>query len=228
MSLNGWLQIVHLHCVGSAASRSRWAAYMTRVFERRRTWLDPVLVPVERLLYRADRIDADARDALDRVCRAMLIFSAATLLLTYARGAAAALLPLNPQHLPAVSRDLALNTAISFTTNTNWQAYMPETTMSYLTQMLGLATHNFWSAAVGMALAIAFIRGIARREMQDARQLLGRSHARHTVGACCPSRSSSRLCWSRRAWCRTFAPTTRRSCSSRSTVTGSGRQADAT
>jgi K+-transporting ATPase ATPase A chain len=75
-------------------------------------------------------------------------------------------LPWNPQHLPAVAPDLAWNTAISFTTNTNWQAYTPETTMSYLTQMVGLATHNFWSAAVGLALAIAFIRGIARREMK--------------------------------------------------------------
>ena len=75
-------------------------------------------------------------------------------------------LPLNPQHLPGVEPVLALNTAISFTTNTNWQSYVPESTMSYLTQMLGLATHNFWSAAVGMALAIAFVRGIARREMK--------------------------------------------------------------
>ena len=74
------------------------------------------------------------------------------------------LLPLNPQHLAAVEPALALNTAISFTTNTNWQSYTPESTMSYLTQMLGLATHNFWSAAVGMALAMAFVRGIARRE----------------------------------------------------------------
>src|SRR5580658_1882955 len=96
----------------------------------------------------------------------MLVFSAATLVLTYIiertqqwHGQL-----LNPQHLAAVAPDLAFNTAVSFTTNTNWQAYTPETTMSYLTQMLGLATHNFWSAAVGMALAVAFIRGIARRE----------------------------------------------------------------
>ena len=92
------------------------------------------------------------------------------------------MLPLNPQHLAGVEPALAFNTAISFTTNTNWQAYTPETTMSYLTQMLGLATHNFWSAAVGMALAIAFIRGIARREIEDARQLLGRPHPRHALG----------------------------------------------
>ena len=94
----------------------------------------------------------------------MFVFSAATLVLTYLVERLQHLLPLNPQHLPNVEPALALNTAISFTTNTNWQSYTPETTMSYLTQMLGLATHNFWSAAVGMALAIAFVRGIARRE----------------------------------------------------------------
>ncbi len=89
----------------------------------------------------------------------------------------------NPQHLAAVEPYLAWNTAASFTTNTNWQSYVPEQTMSYLTQMFGLATHNFWSAAVGMALAIAFIRGIARREIEDAGQLLGGPDARHAVGA---------------------------------------------
>ena len=96
---------------------------------------------------------------------AMLIFSWPTMLLTYAVERLQHAIPLwNPQHLAAVEPYLAWNTAASFTTNTNWQAYVPETTMSYLTQMVGLATHNFWSAAVGMALAIAFIRGIARRE----------------------------------------------------------------
>jgi K+-transporting ATPase ATPase A chain len=94
----------------------------------------------------------------------MLTFSAATLALTYAVERLQALLPFNPQHLAGVPADLAMNTAISFTTNTNWQSYTPETTMSYLTQMLGLATHNFWSAATGLALAIAFVRGIAGRE----------------------------------------------------------------
>jgi potassium-transporting ATPase potassium-binding subunit len=97
-------------------------------------------------------------------CISMLVFSAATLLFTYVIERAQLHLPLNPQHLGAVAPDLAWNTAISFTTNTNWQAYTPESTMSYLTQMLGLATHNFWSAAVGIALAVAFIRGISRRE----------------------------------------------------------------
>ena len=96
---------------------------------------------------------------------AMLIFSCATLLLTYALERLQHAIPLwNPQHLAAVEQYLAWNTAASFTTNTNWQSYVPEQTMSYLTQMAGLATHNFWSAATGMALAIAFIRGISRRE----------------------------------------------------------------
>ena len=94
----------------------------------------------------------------------MLLFSLVTMLVTYAIERLQHLLPLNPQHLAAVAPDLALNTAASFTTNTNWQAYVPETTMSYLTQMLTLAYHNFFSAAVGIALAVALIRGISRRE----------------------------------------------------------------
>jgi K+-transporting ATPase ATPase A chain len=140
--------------------------YMTAVFERRRTFLDPVLGPCERLLYRVTGVSPDEEMRWTQYATAMLVFSAATLLLTYVVQRLQGHLPLNPQHLPAVEPSLALNTAISFTTNTNWQAYTPESTMSYLTQMLGLATHNFWSAAVGLALAIAFVRGIARREMK--------------------------------------------------------------
>ena len=165
MSLNGWLQIALFIAVILLLAKPM-GSYMTRVFERRRTWLDPVLVPCERLLYRLTGVDPDEEMRWTQYTVAMLIFSASTLLLTYIIQRLQHVLPLNPQHLAAVSPDLALNTAISFTTNTNWQAYTPETTMSYLTQMLGLATHNFWSAAVGLALAIAFIRGIARREMK--------------------------------------------------------------
>jgi K+-transporting ATPase ATPase A chain len=109
-------------------------------------------------------VDAEQEMRWPEYAVAMLVFSAATLGLTYAIERMQQWLPLNVQHLPGVAPDLALNTAISFTTNTNWQAYVPESTMSYLTQMLGLATHNFWSAAVGLTLAVAFIRGIARRE----------------------------------------------------------------
>ncbi len=140
--------------------------YMAAVFERRKTFLDPVLAPCERLLYRMTGVDPQEEMRWTQYAVAMLIFSAATLLLTYLVQRLQHLLPLNPQHLSAVEPVLALNTAISFTTNTNWQSYVPESTMSYLTQMLGLATHNFWSAAVGLALAIAFVRGIARREMK--------------------------------------------------------------
>jgi K+-transporting ATPase ATPase A chain len=163
MSLNGWLQITLFIAVVLLLA---WpmGSYITRVFERRRTWLDPVLSPGERILYRLTRVDASREMRWTEYAVAMLIFSAASMVLTYCVERMQYFLPFNPQHLPAVQPALALNTAISFTTNTNWQAYVPETTMSYLTQMLGLATHNFWSAAVGMAMAIAFIRGIARRE----------------------------------------------------------------
>ena len=165
MSLNGWLQIALFIALILLLAKPM-GSYMTRVFEHRRTWLDPVLVPCERLLYRLTGIDPDEEMRWTQYAIAMLIFSAATLILTYLVERLQLILPLNPQHLANVAPDLAINTAISFTTNTNWQAYTPETTMSYLTQMLGLATHNFWSAAVGLALAIAFIRGIARREMK--------------------------------------------------------------
>jgi K+-transporting ATPase ATPase A chain len=163
MSLNGWLQITVFIATVLLLARPM-GSYMTRVFERRRTFLDPVLAPCERLLYRITGVQADEEMRWTQYAAAMLVFSAATLALTYVVERLQRMLPLNPQHLPGVESALALNTAISFTTNTNWQSYVPESTMSYLTQMLGLATHNFWSAAVGLALAIAFIRGIARRE----------------------------------------------------------------
>ncbi len=163
MSANGWLQIALFFAVVLALTKPM-GLYMVRVFERRRTWLDPVLGPVERLLYRATGVHEEQEMRWTEYCAALLIFSLVTLILTYLVERLQGLLPFNPQHLPAVSQALAWNTALSFTTNTNWQSYSPETTMSYLTQMLGLATHNFWSAGAGMALAVAFIRGIARRE----------------------------------------------------------------
>ena len=165
MTLNGWLQIV-IFMAAVLLLAKPMGSYMTRVFERRKTFLDPVLLPCERLLYRLTGVHPEEEMRWTEYALAMLVFSAATLVLTYVIERLQHVLPLNPQHLPGVEPALALNTAISFTTNTNWQAYTPESTMSYLTQMLGLATHNFWSAAVGMALAIAFIRGIARREMK--------------------------------------------------------------
>ena len=165
MTANGWLQIA-VFIAAVVLLAKPMGVYMAAVFERRRTWLDPVLVPVERLLYRCTGVHADEEMRWTTYCVSMLIFSAATLLLTYCIERIQQFLPFNPRHLGPVAPDLAWNTAVSFTTNTNWQAYSPESTMSYLTQMLGLATHNFWSAAVGIALAIAFIRGIARKEMK--------------------------------------------------------------
>ncbi|MGP8258386.1 MAG: potassium-transporting ATPase subunit KdpA [Acidobacteriaceae bacterium] len=164
MTPNGWLQIgVFFVLVLSIAKPM--GLYMARVYERKKTWLDPVLGPVERLLYKLTGVDADVEMKWTEYGLAMLVFSCATMLLTYSVERLQHAIPLwNPQHLAAVEPYLAWSTAGSFTTNTNWQAYVPETTMSYLTQMFGLATHNFWSAAVGMALAIAFIRGVSRHE----------------------------------------------------------------
>ena len=164
MTLNGWLQIA-LFIASVLLLAKPMGTYMTAVFERRRTFLDPLLAPCERVLYRATGVQPEEEMRWTQYTGAMLIFSAATLVLTYIVERMQAWLPLNPQHLANLEPALALNTAISFTTNTNWQSYTPESTMSYLTQMLGLATHNFWSAAVGLALAIAFVRGIARREV---------------------------------------------------------------
>jgi potassium-transporting ATPase potassium-binding subunit len=163
MTSNGWFQIAFYFALIVLIA---WplGTYMANVFERRKTFLDPALVPVERLLYRLTGVEADKEMRWTEYGISMLLFSLVSMLLVYLIERIQAWLPWNPQHLPNVPAVLALNTAASFTTNTNWQAYVPEATMSYLTQMAGLAYHNFASAAVGMALAIAFIRGISRRE----------------------------------------------------------------
>jgi len=141
--------------------------FMTRVFSREKTFLDPVLRPIERLIYRTTGVDEKHEMAWTEYAATMLLFSLVSMLLLYAIQRVQGFLPLNPQKFGAVTPpNLAWNTAASFTTNTNWQAYSGETTMSYLTQMMGLAYHNFVSAATGIALAIAFIRGIARRQME--------------------------------------------------------------
>src|SRR5438045_1602026 len=165
MTANGWLQIgIFLGLV--LAVTKPLGIFMARVFNREHTFMDRALRPVERLLYRLTGVDGEHEMRWTEYAFAMLLFSAVSMLVLYVQQRVQNLLPLNPQKLGAVPPDLAFNTAASFTTNTNWQAYVPETTMSYLTQMAGLAYHNFVSAAVGIALAIAFIRGIARREMQ--------------------------------------------------------------
>jgi potassium-transporting ATPase potassium-binding subunit len=137
---------------------------MTRVFNHERTWLDPVLRPIERLIYRATGVDETREMRWTEYAVAILLFSVVSMLVLYVMQRVQQWLPWNPQGFRAVPPDLAFNTAASFTTNTNWQAYSGESTMSYLTQMAGLAYHNFASAAVGISLAIAFIRGIAQRE----------------------------------------------------------------
>jgi len=161
MSANGWLQFAIFSLILLATVRPV-GAYLARVLEGDRTWLDPILRPIERLIYKLAGVDAKREMSWREYAFAMLGFSGVSLLLTYAIERLQNLLPFNPQGLPAVGPDLAWGTAASFTTNTNWQSYTPETTMSYLTQMAGLATHNFWSAAIGIAVAVALIRGIKR------------------------------------------------------------------
>ncbi|HYM61669.1 MAG TPA: potassium-transporting ATPase subunit KdpA [Thermoanaerobaculia bacterium] len=136
--------------------------YMRRVHSGEKTFLDPIMRPIERLIYRLGGVDAAQEHDWKAYTIAMLVFNAAGLFLTYAILRFQHLLPLNPDHLKAVAPDLAWNTAVSFTTNTNWQAYSGESTMSHLSQMVALTFHNFASAATGMALAIALVRGIAR------------------------------------------------------------------
>jgi K+-transporting ATPase ATPase A chain len=161
MSANGWFQFALFSLILLAVTRPV-GLYLTRVLEGQRTWPDPVFRPVERLLYRLTGVNADHEMNWKEYAFAMLGFSAVSLVVTYAIERLQGMLPWNPQHLPAVGPDLAWNTAASFTTNTNWQFYTPESTMSYLTEMAGLATHNFFSAAVGIVVAVAIIRGIKR------------------------------------------------------------------
>ncbi|MBK9089683.1 MAG: potassium-transporting ATPase subunit KdpA [Holophagales bacterium] len=138
--------------------------YMRRVFSGEKTFLDPVLGPLERLVYRLGGVDAKKEQDWKAYAASLIAFSVLGVLGVYAVERLQGLLPLNPDHLPAVPPALAWNTAISFVTNTNWQAYVGEATMSHLTQMAALALHNFLSAATGIAIAVAVIRGIARAE----------------------------------------------------------------
>jgi K+-transporting ATPase ATPase A chain len=161
MSANGWLQFA-IYSIVLLATVKPVGIYLARVLEGERTWLDPVFRPFERILYKLCGVTSEKEMNWREYAYAVLGFSAATLLLTYGIERLQAYLPWNPQKLAAVGPDLAWNTAASFTTNTNWQSYTPESTMSYLTEMAGLATHNFWSAAVGIVVAVTLIRGIKR------------------------------------------------------------------
>ena len=163
MTANGWFQI-GLYLLAIFLVTKPLGIFMARVFGGQKTFLDPVLRPVERLIYRLCGVDEKREMRWTEYGAAMLLFSGVSLIFLYLTERMQQWLPLNPQKFANVPPALAWNTAVSFTTNTNWQAYVPETTMSYLTQMAGLAYHNFASAAVGIALAIALIRGITRRE----------------------------------------------------------------
>ena len=162
MTLNGWIQILAFFAVITLLTRPL-GGYLTRVFSGESTVLGRVFGPFERLLYKVSGVDPTAEQHWTGYAIGMLIFSLAGFASLFALGLFQASLPLNPAGQSNLTADLAFNTAISFVTNTNWQSYGGETTMSYLTQMLGLTVHNFLSAATGIALAVALIRGFARR-----------------------------------------------------------------
>jgi potassium-transporting ATPase potassium-binding subunit len=162
VTINGWLQIA-LFCAVIIALTRPFGGYMTRVFNGERTLLSPVLRPFESGIYWLCGVDENEEQHWLGYAFAMLMFSLAGFLVLYALQRLQNVLPYNPQGQDAIEQSSALNTSISFVTNTNWQSYVPETTMSYLTQMAGLTVHNFVSAAAGIAMAIALIRGFARR-----------------------------------------------------------------
>ena len=162
MTISGWIQI-ELFGVIIIALAKPLGGYMTRVFNGERTFLSPLLRPIERVFYVIGGVDEKEDQHWLVYTIAMLAFSMAGFLVLYGLQRLQAVLPFNPQQLPAVGEHLAFNTSVSFVTNTNWQSYVPETTVSYLVQMAGLTVHNFVSAATGIALAIALVRGFARR-----------------------------------------------------------------
>jgi K+-transporting ATPase ATPase A chain len=162
MHTSGWLQLA-LYVIALAVITKPMGLYLMRVLDAKgKTWFDPLLRPLERLTYRVMGVDSRKEHDWKQYTVAMLLFSLVGCLFTYAILRLQHLLPLNPQGLSALNADLAFNTAVSFTTNTNWQSYGGESTMSYLSQMVGLAFHNFVSAAVGIAIAAALVRAIAR------------------------------------------------------------------
>ena len=161
MTANGLLQILVYFLLLIAVTKPL-GGYMTRVFAGEKTLLSPIFGPIERLFYRLAGINPEEDQSWTRYAVAMLVFNLVLFLALYAMQRFQSALPFNPQHFPNLAPDLAFNTAISFVTNTNWQAYSGESTMSYFTQMAGLTTHNFVSAATGIALAMALIRGFSR------------------------------------------------------------------
>ena len=172
MTVNGWVQIL-LFAVVIFAIAKPLGSYMFRVFEGDRQPLPRFFGAIERWIYKLCGVDAQEQQDWKQYTFAVLVFSLFTLLITYGIQRLQQILPLNPQNFGAVAPDLAFNTAVSFTTNTNWQAYTGESTMSYLTQMAGLAWHNFMSAAVGIGIALALARGITYRLQAGAAKNLG-------------------------------------------------------
>jgi len=166
MNTSGWLQLALF--VGALAVITKpMGLYLMRVLDANgKTWLDPVIRPVERLSYWVMGVRPEQEQNWRQYTWAMLLFSLVSCVFTYVILRLQNHLPLNPQGFGALSPDLAFNTAISFTTNTNWQSYSGESTMSYLSQMVALVIHNFCSAATGIAIAAALVRGIARHSTQ--------------------------------------------------------------
>ena len=165
MNFMDWLQII-LYVVVLLLLVKPLGSFMAKVFQGERTFLSPVMGPVERFIYRILGIKSDEEMSWKTSAVAMMLFTILGLVSLYAIQRLQAVLPLNPQHLGAVKPDLALNTSTSFNTNTNWQSYGGETTMSYLTQMVGLVVHQFLSAAVGIAVLMALIRGFVRHSVK--------------------------------------------------------------
>lgn len=165
MTAIGWLQIVLLFGAVLLCAVPL-GAFMARVFAGERTFLSPVLGPVERGFFRISGIDPAKEQGWLAYTVGMLVFNGAGFVLLYALLRLQGVLPFNPQGFAGVSPDLAFNTAVSFVTNTNWQSYGGETTMSHFSQMAGLAVQNFLSAATGIALAVALVRAFARSGMQ--------------------------------------------------------------
>ena len=188
MTWNGWLQIAVFVAVVLVLVKPL-GLYMTKVFNGERTWLSPVLRPVERLFYAVSGVRENEDQHWLAYAFGMLLFNAAGFFLLYAILRLQGYLPLNPQGFGNVAPDLAFNTAISFTTNTNWQNYVGEATMSYFSQMAGLTVHNFVSAATGIALAVALIRGFARKSPRRASATSGSTSRAAASMCCCRSRS---------------------------------------
>jgi potassium-transporting ATPase potassium-binding subunit len=165
MTAIGWLQAIVFFLIILALTKPL-GSYMARVFEGERTWLSPVLAPLEKLIYRLCGVRADEEMTWYAYALSMLAFSLIGLAYLYILLRTQKWLPFNPAHIDNMAPDLAWNTAVSFTTNTNWQFYSGETAMSYLSQMAGLAWHNFVSAAAGIAIAVAVVRGLVRTNLK--------------------------------------------------------------